>query len=206
MLEGVYMIRNLKPADEHYAPVLREIAKLTDRDGPVLAAIDGRCGSGKTTLGKLIAQVLPCNLLHMDDFYLPQGLRAKNWKNIPGGNMDFMYALHAVVEPAKAGEPVVFRPYVCKKGGFGQEVTLPSRRLTVLEGSYCQHPLLREHYDLRIFLTCGSQAQERRLRDREGGERFQAFRDTWIPLEERYIRQFQVEQTAHIVVDTSDFF
>lgn len=193
-------------ADEYYAPVLQAIAKLTDRDDPILAAIDGRCGSGKTSLGELIAQALPCNLLHIDDFYLPQELRAENWQSIPGGNMNFPYILHTIVEPANAGNPIVYRPYVCKKGCFDQEVTLPPRHLTVLEGSYCQHPFLREHYDLRIFLTCDPQTQERRLRSREGGEHFQAFRDTWIPLEERYIREFQVERAAHMVVDTSNHF
>lgn len=192
--------------DSPYTQVLREIVQLTGRDGPVLAAIDGRCGSGKTTLGKRIAQGVPCNLLHTDDFYLPMELRAKNWRDTPGGNMDLSYILHAVVEPAKAGQPIVYRPYVCKTGGFGEEVTLPPRQLTVVEGSYCQHPLLREHFDLRVFLTCVPQVQERRLRSREGGERFRAFQDTWIPLEERYIREFQVERGAHLVVDTSNYF
>jgi len=199
-------LRPLSQADGHYAPILREIARLTERNGPVLAAIDGRCGSGKTALGALIAQMLPCNLLHMDDFYLPQERRAGNWRSIPGGNIDFAYALHAVVEPAKAGAPIVYRPYRCKKGGFDREVTLPPRQLTVLEGSFCQHPLLRGRYDLCIFLTCTPQAQERRLLAREGEARFQAFRDTWIPLEERYIREFQVARAAHMTADTSDFF
>lgn len=189
-----------------YNPVLREIARLTDRDGPVLAAIDGRCGSGKTTLGEMIAQAIPCNLLHMDDFYLPQELRAKDWRDTPGGNIDFSYFLRAVVEPARAGKPIVYRPYACKRGGYGQEVTLPPRQLTVIEGSYCQHPLLRDRYDLRVFLTCTPQVQEDRLRSREGGERFKAFQDTWIPLEEQYIRGFQVERAAHMVVDTSGRF
>ncbi len=189
--------------DSSYAPVLAALARLADGDAPALAAIDGRCGSGKTTLGALIAHTLPCNLLHMDDFYLPLELRAKNWRDTPGGNMDLSYVLHAVIEPARAGKPIVYRPYRCQAGGFGPEVTLPPRALTVIEGSYCLHPFLRDKYDLGIFLTCDPQTQERRLRAREGDARFGAFRDTWIPLEERYFGAFQVEQTAHISVDTS---
>ncbi len=189
-----------------YTPVLEALARLADGDGPVLAAIDGRCGSGKTALGARIAQTLPCNLVHMDDFYLPPELRAENWRNTPAGNMDLTRILHAVAAPARAGKPIVYRPYLCKSGSFGQEVALPPRKLTVMEGSYCQHPLLREYYGLRVFLTCDPRTQERRLRAREGDGRFQAFQDTWIPLEERYIREFQVERAAHMVVDTSPYF
>lgn len=192
--------------DGPYAPVLEAAARLAGGDRPALVAIDGRCGSGKTALGALIAQTIPCNLLHMDDFYLPMERRGENWRDTPGGNMDFSRILHAVVEPAQGGKPIVYRPYVCKTGGFGEEVTLPPRRLTVLEGSYCQHPLLGDCYDLRVFLTCTPQAQERRLRAREGDGRFQAFQDTWIPLEERYFAEFRVEQEAHRVVDTSLWF
>lgn len=192
--------------DGPYAPILEQVARLTGRDGPVLVSIDGRCGSGKSALGAVIAQTAPCNLLHMDHFYLPMERRAKNWKDIPGGNMDFASVLRFVIEPAKAGRPIVYRPYVCQKGGFGREIALPPRPLTVIEGSCCQHPVLREYYGLRIFLTCGPDVQARRLREREGDERFQDFRRVWIPLEERYIQAFQVAQMAHIAADTSDFF
>ena len=39
---------------------------------PVLAALDGRCGSGKTTLAAQLAERFPDSIiLHTDDFYLP---------------------------------------------------------------------------------------------------------------------------------------
>lgn len=36
---------------------------------PLLVAIDGRCGSGKTTLGFYLQELFDCNLFHMDDFF-----------------------------------------------------------------------------------------------------------------------------------------
>ena len=39
---------------------------------PLVLALDGRCGSGKTTLANGLAAQLPsCTLLRTDDFYLP---------------------------------------------------------------------------------------------------------------------------------------
>ena len=50
---------------------INEIIKQEDNtDRPILVAIDGRCGSGKTTLGEYLKGQLDCNLFHMDDFFL----------------------------------------------------------------------------------------------------------------------------------------
>ena len=63
-------------------PALLQIAVLAGRGAPAVVAIDGRCGSGKTSLAELIRQLIPCNVVHMDDFYLPPDLRAENWTEI----------------------------------------------------------------------------------------------------------------------------
>lgn len=42
---------------------------------PVILAIDGRCGSGKTTLAGMIAHRYKAEVIHMDDFLLRQEQR-----------------------------------------------------------------------------------------------------------------------------------
>ncbi len=50
---------------------INEIIKQEDNtDRPILVAIDGRCGSGKTTLGEYLKGQLDCNLfIWMISFY-----------------------------------------------------------------------------------------------------------------------------------------
>ena len=67
---------------------------------PLVLALDGRCGSGKSGLGDLMGRLLPCNVVHMDDYYLPPDRRAENWEQIPAGNMDLARFLQEVLEPA----------------------------------------------------------------------------------------------------------
>ena len=44
---------------------------------PLVLALDGRCGSGKTTLAAALAGQFPAStVLHTDDFYLPPADRA----------------------------------------------------------------------------------------------------------------------------------
>ena len=54
-----------------------------------LIAIDGRCAAGKTTLAEKIQSSMECNVIHMDDFYLPFSERTEEKMTRPGGNMDF---------------------------------------------------------------------------------------------------------------------
>ena len=43
---------------------------------PVLIALDGRCGSGKTTLAGQLAEQFPASIVfHTDDYYLPPDQR-----------------------------------------------------------------------------------------------------------------------------------
>ena len=69
------------------------------------------------------------------------------------------------------------------------------------EGSYCQYPILRGYYDLRLFLTASAETQEARLLAREG-EHIAAFLERWIPMEEAYFRAFRIEERADRVLVT----
>ena len=48
------------------------------QEGPIqprILAIDGRCGAGKTTLAHWIQENTGCNVVSVDDFYLPLAQR-----------------------------------------------------------------------------------------------------------------------------------
>ncbi len=187
-----------------YFSVILEIYRITQSGMPAVIAIDGRCGSGKTYLAGLIERLFPCNICHMDDFYLPSEQRQENWMDIPGGNMDLMRFLTEVLVPIKAGKQVVYRPYDCEKNKMRKTVQMPFHKLTVVEGSYSCHPMLAAEYDLTIFLTCSREEQKKRLQVREGGY-FSVFEKLWIPMEENYLQHYSIETGSHLVVDTSDY-
>lgn len=171
---------------------------------PVVVALDGRCGSGKTTLAAALAQQFPaCNLMHMDDFYLPPAERCPGWERLPCANMDLERLLQETLAPVAAGKPALYRAYSCRAGAYLPEKQLSPQPLVILEGSYAHHPMLCGCETLRVFITCSKAEQTRRLRQREG-ERYAAFAERWIPLEEGYFTAYSIPQCADAVLDTSE--
>lgn len=190
-----------------FLPALVPLEKLAREDGPAVIAVDGRCGSGKTGFAFAAAGLLArsANLVHMDDFYLPPDQRKEDWMDVSAGNMDLGRFREEVLGPARAGRLEAYRPYDCQAGLLKEPVELDGGSLTIIEGTYSQHPSLAAGYDCKVFLTCDREEQTRRLRAREG-EYFPTFDRVWRTLEERYFAACGTQAAADLVVDTTGFF
>lgn len=74
---------------ERFEPVVQAIKQLQEEkresEETLLVAIDGRCGSGKTTLGEYLKQIFDCNLFRMDDFFLRMEQRTPQRLKETGG-------------------------------------------------------------------------------------------------------------------------
>ena len=176
---------------------------LDNAAAPVVLALDGRCGSGKTTMAAALARQFPASItLHTDDFYLPPTDRVHGWEKIPCANMDLARLRDEVLVPACAGQPVPYRAYSCREGAYLPVQQLAAQPLVILEGSYSHHPLLAPYEDFRVFMTCSDAEQTRRLQAREG-DRYPDFAARWIPLEEAYFTQHNIEDAADFVMNTT---
>lgn len=194
----------LIPSD--FSSLTQTIASLLEAhpEQPVLIALDGRCGSGKTTLAAQLAEQFPDSaVFHTDDYYLPPAQRIPNWAETPCTNMDLTRLREEVLVPAQAGAAVHCRAYSCREGAYLPEQCVPPAPLYILEGSYSHHPILAGFYDLKVFVTCSKEEQARRLQAREG-ERYENFVRRWIPLEEAYFAQCRVEALADLLWDTTN--
>ena len=173
---------------------------------PLVLALDGRCGSGKTTLANALAQQFPASaVLRTDDFYLPPAQRAHGWEQTPCANMDLARLRDEALRPAYAGQPVQYRAYSCREGTYQPAQELPAQPLVILEGSYSLHPALQTEFAVRVFVTCPPNVQAARLRAREG-IRYANFVQRWIPLEEGYLAAHDPAARCNFVLDTAEIF
>ena len=181
--------------------LLCKVHHLLDQKGHLVLAIDGRCGSGKTTAAALLADRLDCTVLHADDFFLRPEQRTARRLAQPGGNFDRERFLSEALSPLLDHRDACYRPYDCHAGRLAAPVTAPWKPVIVAEGSYTCHPDLWPFYDLHVFVTAGLDTRLARIA-RRPGVNLDNFRTRWIPLEEAYFSAFGLEHRCEIILHT----
>lgn len=176
----------------------------SDRDR-ILIGIDGRAGSGKTTLARKLAEVFDCNVFHMDDFFLQGYQRTEERAKEVGGNVDYERFQKEVLLPLRKKETVWYRPFRCQTMELQEKVEMPFRRLNIIEGSYAQHPYFGDPYDLKIFVDIDPDLQLERIEKRNGAEKLEQFKTLWIPKEEAYFAKFRIAAHADRIISGKDF-
>lgn len=185
--------------------LIRKISELSIDKARLLVAIDGRCASGKTTLAAKLKEAPWCNVIPvipMDHFFLQPHMRTKERLEQPGGNVDYERFLQEVLEPLSKGIEFSYRPYNCGTQQLDAPIRVLPAPVTIIEGSYSCHPALQKYYDYRIFLTTSYEEQLRRIGIRNGEDGVVAFKEKWIPLEETYFKELNIEKQCDITVTT----
>ena len=179
--------------------IQKRIDELLERKDHVIVAIDGPCTSGKTTLAGKLGEIYDCNLFHMDAFFLRPEQRTPERFAEPGGNVDYERFREEVLLPLKTGNPFSYRPFDCKTFTFSELASVTPKKLTIIEGSYCNHPTFGNPYDLKIFLTITPDLQRQRVLQRPE-VLHQRFFEEWIPMENRYFAEFQIADQCDVVI------
>lgn len=163
--------------------------------------IDGRCGSGKTTLAGRLAALLPeAQVIAMDDFFLPMPERTPERKAQPGWNTHYERFNREVAAPFAAGEQIRYGVYDCHAGRMTRTVVVPPCRFLIVEGSYALHPAILPFGDLSVFVTVSPDEQMRRITARQP-RLAKRFAEEWIPLEEAYFSAFRIAENADFLIE-----
>ena len=109
--------------------------------------------------------------------------------------------MQQVLLPLSEGKNAVYRPWCCKSQSFGAAITATVQDLMIVEGSYCLHPVLRDRYDITVFLTTSPEEQRRRLLQRSA-DRYLSFAQEWIPKEEAYFEALDLAHTCDFYLET----
>lgn len=189
-------------SDAALLPLLAAIGRSRRAHPRTLAAIDGPCATGKSTLGARLSLLYGCPLFHTDDFFLPPERKTPERLAQPGGNVDYERFFAQVLAPLSHGEPVRYQPYRCHSGALETARTIPSAPLAVVEGVYSLRPEFQPLYQVKCFLTAPWPVREARLLDRCGPDGLERFQTLWIPLENQYFRAFSIADVCDVHLET----
>ena len=191
---------------DRYLPCLdliRGIESRLTQHNPLVLSIDGYCGSGKSTLAALLGELYDCDVIAMDDFFLPPALRTPERLAQPGGNIHYERFVEEVAEGLKSGKPFEYTVFDCSVMAYGEKKQVNMKPLVICEGSYSAHPQFESMYHYRIFVMCSRKEQRRRLLARSGPELFDRFINEWIPMENIYFQRYAIRENSHISLDTT---
>ena len=168
-------------------------------DRTVVVAIDGKCGSGKSTLGRILKEIYGCSLFHMDDFFLRPEQRTGERLAQPGGNVDYERFKTEILDHIADKDGVEYQRYDCSMGCLAEKVRVPYCQLNIVEGAYSQHPYFGDRYDLCFFYGIDEEEQVRRIMKRNGPEMLKRFQKEWIPMEEKYFSAFEIAKKSWMI-------
>lgn len=204
LLQAHYLEEGLKYLPYREQKVLEAINEIYKQKGHVTIAIDGRCGSGKTTLANKLKEYLDCHIFHMDDFYLQACQRTQERYNEPGGNVDRERFKKEVLDPLKNQQDVLYRPFDCSSMFISEGTVYPYKPINIIEGSYSCHPDLINAYNLTIFVDIDESLRHKRIEERNGKEALNMFIKKWIPLEEKYFSSFDIQNHCDFYFKAGD--
>ena len=189
-----------------FVPFLPLFAKLDQilASGTVNLAIEGGSASGKSTLSTLLETLYGCTVLHMDDFFLrPEQRTPERYKEV-GGNIDYERFSAEVLKPLGKREPISYRKFDCSTQTLSAPCTALPEKLTIIEGVYSMHPKFENYYNLSVFLDITPALQTARISRRNTPALAERFHNTWIPLENRYFEETQIQGRCNITVSVQE--
>lgn len=163
---------------------------------PIVVAIDGMAGSGKSVLGQLLQEIYHCSLFHMDDFFLQPHQRTPERFAEPGGNVDYERFKEEVLDRLDNPEGFWYRKYDCSTQSLLPEEYAAYNELVVIEGAYSLHPYFNGRADLAFFLEISDELQKERICKRNGEWMLKRFVEEWIPMEHKYFEAFGIKEKA----------
>ena len=192
--------------------IIAEISRLLQRKEPLLVVLDGRSGTGKSTIAQAIADRVECAIVVGDDFYA-------------GGNDDAWYGCSAsekadrvidwqrmrvqVLEPLLANQPAYwhpldFEPEVGWVGWKDEIIKLEPAPVILLDGAYSARPELADLIDLAILVEVDDAMRRQRLLAREGQAFMERWHRLWDAAEDHYFTHIRPRSSFDFVIKNDE--
>jgi uridine kinase len=181
------------------------LAVIAARRAPVLVALDGRSGAGKTTLARAIAISLGAAIVESDDFFA--GGTESEWAaRTPAERasacIDWRRLRTEALEPLRAGRSARWQPFdfVAGTRAAAKSVECTAAPVILLDGAYSARPELADLIGVSVLLELPGAIRRGRLLDREGAAFMARWHATWDAAEDYYFTHIRPPQTFDIVI------
>jgi uridine kinase len=181
------------------------LAVIAARRAPVLVALDGRSGTGKTTLARAIASSFDATIVASDDFFA--GGTGGDWASRTPAQrasacIDWRRLRTQALEPLLAGRSACWHlfDFVAGIRTATNAVECPAAPIILLDGAYSARPELSDLIGLSVLLELPDAIRRARLVNREGAAFMTGWHATWDAAEDYYFTHLRPPQAFDIVI------
>jgi len=181
---------------------------------PLVVAIDGRSGVGKSTIASQLATVLPATVIPTDDFFAAE-LTSADWDaRSPSERardaIDWRRLRRLALEPLRAGQPAIWHPFDFAGGErsngsyaiSSEAVRRDPAPVIILDGAYSSRPELASLVDCAILVEAPADTRRERLAVREASDFLDAWHRRWDAAEDYFFTQVRPRASFYVVVDS----
>ena len=179
---------------------------------PILIALDGRSGSGKSTIAEQLCKKLDGVLVQSDDFYAAHisdaDWEARTAEERARDAIDWKRLRREVLEPLLANRAARWRPFDFVAGpnadgtyNLSEEyVERTPNDIIVLDGAYSARPELSDLIDVSVLVDIPDDVRRERLAQREEAAWLQAWHERWDEAEAYYFTRICPPSSFDLVV------
>ncbi len=184
---------------------IQRVLELARAKSPVIVAVDGRSGTGKSSLSTWIAGQVSATLIDQDDFYAGDDLEV--WQRLSPREkaervIDWRRVRTEALQPLRAGAQARWHPFDWKamEGLASEPITAQPSRIVILDGAYSSRPELGDLIDLSILVTLPDAVRRARLKRREGEAFMSEWHAIWDEAEEYYFGTVRPPEAFDLVI------
>jgi len=183
------------------AEIASAIKQNGKRQKPILIAIDGFGGSGKTTIARSLQTELGnAYIVNIDDFIVKEKLTEPSWDK---GGFDRKRLETQVLIPATSQQPVSYQELIWETNTLSEPKHVPPVDYLVVEGISSYHPDIAKYYDYKIWVDTPIAAAKARGQARDAGNENEDKWDLWAENDLAYQQKYHPEKHADFVFDNS---
>jgi uridine kinase len=182
----------------------------------LVVAIDGRSGSGKSTVAQALARDIGAAIVPCDDFF------AANVSNVEWDALtpeqrvaeaiDWRRLRREAIEPLRAGRPALWYAFDFQAGPRS-DGTYPLQEaptevgpkpVVLLDGAYSARPELADVLDVSVLVEAAPTTRRARLAAREAPDLLRRWHARWDAAEEHYFTRVRPPPAFDVVLRTDD--
>jgi uridine kinase len=181
---------------------------------PVVVAIDGGSGAGKSSLAAMIQNQLDAALIPLDDFFSAH-IPDQHWETFsPGERLDHVFdwqrLRRQVIEPLLRGETAHWQAFdflaaLRPDGTYPLQDEFKQQEpdaVILIEGAYSASPPLADLVDLTLLIDVPLEVRHARLAAREEHDFLTHWHTLWDPVEALYFNQVRPKESFDIVLSS----